>query len=151
MPLRSLPFTFVENILPVTAKVSYESGLATTAVHLRSGTIIQTDAPTDNGGTGSKFSPTDLVASALASCMLTLMALCARGHEFELGKIECDVEKIMLSSPRRIGEVRIAMQLFGPHKYSDHQRELLEYAALTCPVLQSLHPDLKKSVQFIWP
>ncbi|MBS1615034.1 MAG: OsmC family protein [Bacteroidetes bacterium] len=135
----------------MTAKVSYESGLVTTSVHLRSGTIIQTDAPTDNGGTGSKFSPTDLVASALASCMLTLMALCAKGHDFALGHIECEVEKIMVPAPRRIGEVRIAMKLSGPHQYSDRERALLEHAALTCPVLESLHPDLKKSVQFIWP
>lgn len=135
----------------VTAKVSYESGLETKAVHLRSGTEIMTDAPVDNGGTGSAFSPTDLVASALASCMLTIMALTAQKHHFDLGRVECDVEKIMATTPRRISQIRIGMRLFGPNQYSDRERALLERAALTCPVFESLHPDMEKSVQFIWP
>lgn len=135
----------------MTAKVSYESGLATTAVHLRSGTTIQTDAPTDNGGTGSKFSPTDLVSAALASCMLTIMALSAKAHQFVLGPVECDVEKIMAQNPRRIGQIRITMRFAGPHQYDDRARAFIEHAARTCPVFESLHPDMEKSVQFIWP
>lgn len=135
----------------MTAKVTYESGLETTAIHLRSGSEIKTDAPTDNGGTGSRFSPTDLVAAALASCMLTIMALSARKHGFELGRIECEVEKVMAQNPRRIGQIRINMRLFGPKKYDEHERALLERAALTCPVFESLHPEMEKSVQFIWP
>jgi uncharacterized OsmC-like protein len=135
----------------VTAKVIYEEGLQTTATHLQSGTVIQTDAPVDNGGNGSKFSPTDLVASALASCMLTLMALTAQKRNIRLGRIECDVEKIMVANPRRIGQIKVNMIIHGPNQYSDHERSLLERAALTCPVYESLHPDLNKNVLFIWP
>jgi uncharacterized OsmC-like protein len=135
----------------VTAKVVYENGLLTTATHLQSGTIIQTDAPVDNGGEGSKFSPTDLVAAALASCMLTIMALTAQKRNIQLGLIECDVEKIMVQNPRRIGHIKINMIIHGPNQYSDHERSLLERAALTCPVYESLHPDLQKTVLFIWP
>lgn len=135
----------------MTAKVIYEGGLQTVSTHLASGTVIQTDAPVDNGGEGSKFSPTDLVASALASCMLTLMALTAQKREIKLGRIECDVEKIMVANPRRIGQIKINMVIHGPNEYTDHERSLLERAALTCPVYESLHPELVKSVLFVWP
>jgi uncharacterized OsmC-like protein len=135
----------------VTAKVIYEGGLQTAATHLNSGTVIETDAPVDNGGQGSKFSPTDLVASALASCMLTLMALAAQKRNINLGRIECDVEKVMVANPRRIGQIKVNMIIHGPNEYSDHERSLLERAALTCPVYESLHPDLVKTVLFIWP
>lgn len=135
----------------MTAKVVYDGGLITTATHLSSGTVIETDAPTDNGGLGSKFSPTDMVASALASCMLTLMALTAQKRNIVLGGIECGVEKIMAQNPRRIGEIKINMQISGPNEYSDHERALLERAALTCPVYESLHLDCRKTVLFIWP
>jgi uncharacterized OsmC-like protein len=146
------PGLLLPQILPiVTAKVIYERGLETTATHLRSGAEITTDAPVDNGGTGSKFSPTDLVASALASCMLTIMALSAGKHGFELGRVECEVEKIMVANPRRIGQIRIAMRLLRDRKFDERERALLERAALTCPVYESLHPDLEKTVQFIWP
>jgi uncharacterized OsmC-like protein len=135
----------------VTAKVTYEEGLITTATHLASGTVIQTDAPVDNGGEGSKFSPTDLVAAALVSCMLTIMALTAQKRNIKLGKIECDVEKKMVQNPRRIGQITVNMIIHGPNEYSDHERSVLERAALTCPVYESLHPDLQKTVLFIWP
>ena len=135
----------------MTAKVIFEGGLLTTATHLQSGTVIQTDAPVDNGGQGSKFSPTDLVAAALASCMLTIMALTAEKRNIRLGRIECDVEKIMVSNPRRIGQIKVNMIIHGPNEYSDHERSVLERAALTCPVYESLHPDCVKTVLFIWP
>ncbi len=135
----------------MTAKVIFDGDLLTTATHLQSGTVIQTDAPVDNGGEGSKFSPTDLVAAALASCMLTIMALTAKKREIKLGRIECDVEKIMVSNPRRIGQIKITMVIHGPNEYSDHERSVLEHAAITCPVYESLHADMVKTVLFVWP
>ncbi len=135
----------------MTAKVIYESGLKTAATHLLSGTLIETDAPPDNGGEGSCFSPTDLVASALASCMCTIMALVAKKRDIPLPRIECGVEKVMEQSPRRIGQIKVSMIISGPHHYTDHERAVLEQAALTCPVYESLHPDLYKNVLFIWP
>jgi putative redox protein len=135
----------------LTAKVVYERGLLTEATHLQSGTAVQTDAPVDNGGLGSKFSPTDLVAAALASCMCTIMALSAEKRSIPLGRIECDVDKIMTSNPRRIGEIKVTIVMHGPHEYTDHERSILERAALTCPVYESLHPECLKTVLFIWP
>ncbi len=135
----------------MTAKVIYNGGLLTAATHLGSGTVIETDAPVDNGGLGSKFSPTDLVAAALASCMCTIMALTATKREIPLERIECGVEKIMVQNPRRIGQIKVSMIVLGPHHYTDHERSVLEQAALTCPVYESLHPDCEKNVLFIWP
>lgn len=135
----------------MTAKVIYEGGLLTSATHQNSGTVIETDAPIDNGGQGGKFSPTDLVAAALASCMLTIMALTAQKRNINLGRIECDIEKVMAQNPRRIGQIKVNMIIHGPHEYSDHERSVLERAAITCPVYESLHPDLVKTVLFIWP
>ncbi len=135
---------------PVTAQVIYEGNLRTVATHIQSGTAIETDAPVDNGGQGSRFSPTDLVAAALASCMCTIMALAAKAHSIDLGRVSCDVEKIMVSNPRRIGEIKVDLRFEGPQAYDDKSRAILERAALTCPVFESLHPDCKKTVSFSW-
>jgi uncharacterized OsmC-like protein len=135
----------------VTAKVIYEGNLRTTATHIHSGSTIETDAPLDNGGNGERFSPTDLVATALASCMCTVMGISARKRGVELGRIECEVEKIMAASPRRISEIKLNIVVKGPGVFSDHERSILERAALTCPVYESLHPDCAKTVLFIWP
>ena len=135
----------------MTAKVIYEGDLHTTATHLQSGSIIETDAPVDNGGKGERFSPTDLVAAALASCMCTIMGISAKKHNVDLGRIECEVEKIMAANPRRIGEIKINIAVHGPGVFSDDERSLLQRAALTCPVYESLHPDCIKTVLFIWP
>ncbi len=135
----------------MTANVIYEGGLKTVATHLQSATLIETDAPVDNGGAGSCFSPTDLVAAALASCMCTIMALTAKKREIPLPRVECGVEKMMAQTPRRIAQIKVSMIIAGPHHYSDHERAVLEQAALTCPVYESLHPDLEKNVLFVWP
>lgn len=134
----------------MTSKVRYAGALRTEAVHLKSGEQILTDAPEDNMGKGAAFSPTDLVATALASCMLTIMGIVARRYELALEGTECAVEKIMESNPRRIGEIKITMQFPKDSRFSDQQKQLLENAALTCPVLESLHPELKKTVHFMW-
>lgn len=135
----------------MTSKVIYQGNLRTEATHLRSGTRIETDAPTDNNGKGERFSPTDLVATALASCMLTIMGIAARTHEINIEGTDCQIEKIMASNPRRINIIRIEMTIRGANNYSDKEKQIMEKAALTCPVYQSLHPDLKKEVTFHWP
>ena len=134
----------------MTSKVVYLGELRTAATHLRSGNIIETDAPIDNQGKGERFSPTDLVATALASCMLTIMGMAARTHDINIGGTECEVEKIMGTNPRRIIEVKINMHFPKEQTYDDKQKKLLEHAALTCPVIESLHPDIKKTVSFLW-
>ena len=135
----------------MTARVIYEGNLHTSATHIQSGSILETDAPLDNGGKGEKFSPTDLVAAALASCMCTVMGISARNRNMELGRIECEVEKIMATGPRRIGEIKVNLFIMGPTTYSEHERSILERAALTCPVYESLSADCIKTVLFIWP
>lgn len=135
----------------MTSKIVYEGNLRTIATHLKSGTVIETDAPTDNNGKGERFSPTDLVATALASCMCTLMGIAANTHHINIDGIVCEVEKIMAANPRRIAEVKVQVQMPVTQTYSDKEKTILERAALTCPVYLSLHEECKKSVEFIWP
>lgn len=137
--------------MPQTSLVKYAGALRTTAVHLQSGTIIETDAPTDNNGRGERFSPTDLVATALASCMMTIMGIQAQRQGLNIEGATCEVEKIMAASPRRISEIRVAVRMPDGTDFTEEARAALEHAALTCPVFESLHPDCKKSVRFHWP
>lgn len=134
----------------MTSKVDYTGDLRTEATHLRSGTTIETDAPIDNNGKGERFSPTDLVATALASCMCTMMGIAARHHDMNVDGISCDIEKIMAANPRRISEIKVALHMPENQQYTDKQKSILEHTAMTCPVLESLHPDCKKTVQFHW-
>ncbi|HEY1031369.1 MAG TPA: OsmC family protein [Flavipsychrobacter sp.] len=134
----------------MTSKVVYKGELRTEATHLRSGTVVETDAPLDNNGKGERFSPSDLVATALASCMLTIMGIAARTHNINITGTECEVEKIMVADPRRIGEVKINMHFPQTENYTDKEKKILEHAAMTCPVIESLHPDIKKTVSFLW-
>ena len=134
----------------MTSKVIYKGELRTEATHLRSGTVVETDAPPDNNGKGERFSPSDLVATALASCMLTIMGIAARTHNINITGTECEVEKIMVADPRRIGEVKINMHFPKTENYTDKEKKILEHAAMTCPVIESLHPDIKKTVSFLW-
>jgi uncharacterized OsmC-like protein len=135
----------------VTSKVVYKGELRTVATHIQSNTSIETDAPLDNNGKGERFSPTDLVATALASCMCTIMGILARNHNINIDGVSCEVEKIMAANPRRIGEIRVQLTFPENQTYSEKEQHMLERAALTCPVFESLHPDTKKTVSFIWP
>lgn len=135
----------------MTSKVVYTGSLRTEATHLASGSIIETDAPVDNQGRGERFSPTDLVATALASCMTTIMGIAARTHNINIDGTSCEVTKIMVANPRRIGEIVVSIHFPTTEQYDDKQKKILEHAALTCPVIESLHPDCKKTVSFIWP
>jgi putative redox protein len=134
----------------MTSKIIYTGDLRTSATHLQSGTIIETDAPVDNQGKGERFSPTDLVATALGNCMLTIMGIAARTHGINIDGTTCDIEKIMVANPRRIGEIKAAMQIKGQESYTDKEKAILEHAAITCPVFLSLNADLIKTVTFNW-
>jgi uncharacterized OsmC-like protein len=133
-----------------TSSVIYLSDLRCQSVHTASHTEILTDAPVDNQGKGEAFSPTDLVATALANCMLTIMGISAARHSLDMKGATATADKIMSSdAPRRI--VKIAVQVSMPaNNFSDKDKTLLENAARACPVSKSLHPDLEQDIQFIW-
>jgi putative redox protein len=137
------------NSFAMTSKITYTSDLRTEMTHLQSGTKVLTDAPIDNKGRGEVFSPTDLVATALGSCMLTIMGIAAREHGFVIDGNTADVTKVMASDPRRIAEVHIRL-VFPDFKYTDKQKKILTKISQTCPVALSLHPDLKQHIELIF-
>jgi uncharacterized OsmC-like protein len=130
-----------------TSHVKYTSDLRTEMTHLQSGTLVVTDAPVDNKGKGEMFSPTDLAATSLASCMLTIMGIAANEKGFSIDGTSADVTKVMYAEPRRIGEIHIDLH-FPPNNYSAREKKIIEKIAYTCPVSQSLHPDLKQIITF---
>ncbi len=134
----------------MTSQITYEGNLRTVATHLQSGTLIETDAPTDNQGKGERFSPTDTVATALGSCMLTTMGIKARDLQVNLEGTQADITKIMSASPRKIGEIKVVIKFPENVHPDERQRTILERVAMTCPVFESLHPDMKKDVEFKW-
>jgi len=130
-------------------QATYEGSLRCRATHGPSRTTLVTDAPTDNHGKGESFSPTDLVATALGTCMLTTMGLVAERHGWALTGAIADVEKIMVADPvRRIGALEVVISIPGEHEAK--VRTALEKAAMTCPVHQSLRPEVKVPVRFAW-
>jgi len=132
----------------MTSEVTYIGELRTSCIHLRSGNEIITDAPVDNNGLGQAFSPTDTVATALASCMFTMMGIKARDIEVDLKNSVAKVTKHMAADPRRISQIDIELHL--PAKISEKHKKILEHTARTCPVMLSLHPDVKKEIVFLW-
>ena len=133
----------------MTSKVIYLGDLRTECEHVKSGDKFITDAPTDNNGKGEAFSPTDTVATALASCMLTVMGIKAKQMEgVELKGSTAEVTKIMKAEPRRIARVEIKLNLEGVQ--TEKEKKILEHTAKTCPVLNSLHPDMEKEIVFNW-
>jgi putative redox protein len=133
----------------VQIEIAYQGQLRCEAVHGPSGTKLSTDAPKDNHGKGESFSPTDLVATALGTCMLTVMGIVAQRHNIPLDGATVTVVKDMAASPaRRIG--RLTVDIRVPGKLDEEQRKLLENAAHTCPVHKSLHPDIAIPVAFHW-
>ena len=133
----------------MTSTVKYLGELRTEGTHLASSKKLITDAPVDNHGKGEAFSPTDTVATGLASCMLTILGIKSSGLELNLKDTYANVIKIMGSSPRRFIEIKIDVHF--PKVVEPKIKIILERAALTCPVAQSLHPDLKQTVTFHWP
>ena len=131
------------------SNVIYQGNFRTEAVHLNSGNTIITDAPVDNEGKGEAFSPTYLVATALASCMLTIMGIIARRDGININGAAAEVEKIMSPNPRRIGKVNI--KILFKNQLKNTEKEKLERAAKTCPVSGSLHSNLKETIEFMYP
>ena len=132
-----------------TSEIIYNGGLRTKAIHLKSGKEIITDAPIDNNGKGEAFSPTDLLATSLGSCMLTVMGIVAKRHEINMDGTKVEIQKIMAENPRRVAEILVAIK-FPINNYSAKDKTLLENTALTCPVAKSLHPDIKQKTRFLF-
>lgn len=132
----------------MTSRVVYKGDLRTECEHLQSQTKILTDAPLDNQGKGEAFSPTDTVATALASCMLTIMGIKARDLGLDLVDSYAEVTKEMAADPRRISGIKV--DLFIKGNFTDKERTILEKSAKTCPVMNSIHPDIMKDISFIY-
>ncbi len=133
----------------VAIELEYQGDLHCKAEHGPSGAVLVTDAPKDNQGRGESFSPTDLVATALGSCILTVMGIMARTLNLDLTGVTASVEKEMTNVPvRRIDKLAVTVRV--PHEVSEENRVKLERAAHTCPVHKSLHPDVQKPIEFVW-
>ena len=130
----------------MTSKVTYLGNLRTESVHLQSGSKMITDAPVDNHGKGEAFSPTDTVATALATCMITVMGIKANSMDVDIKGVTAEVTKIMSSNPRMISE--IVVKVGFPMTFTAKTRKILEKTGMNCPVLLSLHPDIKKDISF---
>ena len=126
----------------------YLGGLRTESTHLKSGDSFFTDAPTDNNGKGEAFSPTDTVATGLASCMMTVMGIKARDMGVDMTGTTANVTKTMASDPRRISKIEVVLEF--PFEADNKTRKILERIANTCPVHYSLHPDIEKDITFNW-
>ncbi|HEX2900911.1 MAG TPA: OsmC family protein [Bacteroidia bacterium] len=132
-----------------TAKVDYLGELRTRATHLQSGESILTDAPVDNHGKGAYFSPTDLLATSLLTCMITTMGIAAQGRGWDLGQVSGDVLKVMANNPRRVEKTVVQIR-FEKCPLDAGQRETMERVAHHCPVAKSLHPDLVVETTFTY-
>ena len=132
----------------MTSKVTYLGDLRTKSIHVQSGSEIISDAPLDNNGKGEAFSPTDTVATALASCMMTIMGIKARDLNVDFINSTAEVTKIMNAEPRRIGAIEIVFEMQGVD--GEKNRTILERAAMTCPVFLSLSSEIEKRVTFNW-
>lgn len=127
----------------MTATIQYQGNLRCQATHLQSGTAIETDAPTDNKGKGERFSPTDLVCTALGTCMITTMAIRSAEIDIELNGTTVSVQKNMLGNPRRIGKIDVVITYPATLKLSEKDFQFLKNVGDTCPVIKSLHPDIE--------
>lgn len=134
----------------MTASVIYKGDLRCECTHLQSGTIIETDAPTDNRGKGERFSPTDTVCVALATCIITTMGIKAADMQIDLTGTRIDVKKHMLADPRRIGQIDVALHFPATLQLDEKDKTILQRTGDNCPVAKSLHPDLKMNVSYNW-
>lgn len=132
----------------MTSKITYLGELRTTSVHLQSGTEILSDAPTDNHGKGEAFSPTDLVANSLGTCMVSIMAIKSKDLNLDLTGSTVEVTKIMQAEPRKIAKIVVVLNM--SINADEKTRTILERVAMNCPVLLSLHPDIEKDITFNW-
>ena len=133
----------------MTSSVLYTGELRTVCAHLQSGSAFETDAPVDNNGKGERFSPTDLMATSLATCMLTVMGIKARSMGFDLSDMKIEVEKKMKADPRRVGGINLTYTIPEPLKnISEKDRTILKNIAINCPVQKSLHPDIEVTINW---
>jgi uncharacterized OsmC-like protein len=133
----------------MTSSVVYEGAFRTTCTHLRSASSIETDAPVDNNGKGERFSPTDLLATSLATCMITVMAIKAETMGIDLNDVKIEVEKIMIQDPRRVGGINLTFSI--PDNLAgipQKEKQILKHTGDTCPVIKSLHPDIEINVNW---
>ena len=130
----------------LTARVRYKGQLSTECEHILSGDQLSTDAPKDNNGNGQAFSPTDLTATSLASCMLTVMGIRAAQSGIRFEKVYAGVQKVMNEKPRRIAEINIVVTV--DESWTSSEKRLLEQVGKTCPVALSLHPDIGQNITF---
>ena len=133
----------------MTSTVVYEGALRTTCTHLRSGSNFQTDAPVDNQGKGERFSPTDLMATSLGTCMLTVMGIKARSIGLDLNDVKVEVEKIMRPEPRRVAGINLFFHFpESLNSVDDKTRTILKNTGINCPVQKSLHPDIEVDINW---
>ncbi|MFM2326307.1 MAG: hypothetical protein RIR31_509 [Bacteroidota bacterium] len=134
----------------MTATVVYKGDLRCECTHLQSGTVIETDAPTDNRGKGERFSPTDTLCVALATCIITTMALKATDMKIDLAGTSIDVTKHMIADPRRIGKIDVILNFEASLQLNEKDRVILQRVGDNCPVAKSLHPDLQVNIEYHW-
>ncbi len=133
----------------MTSTVVYNSDLRTTCTHLKSGSDFETDAPVDNNGKGDRFSPTDLLATSLATCMVTVMGIKSRTMGFDLSDIKVEVLKIMKADPRRVAGIELTFHIPGSLENVDEKtKTILKNTGETCPVMKSIHPDIEVKVDW---
>jgi len=132
-----------------TVETLYLGELRTLAKHVQTGIEIITDAPLDNQGRGEAFSPSDLLAASLGSCMLTIMGIAARTHHFSIDGTRIEITKVMAANPRRVAEVNIHFTM-PAQTFTEHQKKIIQLAATTCPVALSIHPDIKQKTDFLF-
>ncbi len=134
----------------MTSSIVYKGELRTEAVHLHSQSAIETDAPLDNQGKAERFSPTDLLATSLGSCMMTIMGIKARDMQLDLTGVKIDIQKHMKADPRRVAGIDVHFHFPDHIQLDEKQKTILQNAALTCPVAKSIHPDIEQRVEFNW-
>lgn len=134
----------------MTASIVYKGHLRCECTHLQSGTVIETDAPTDNRGKGERFSPTDTVCVALATCIITTMGIKANDMNIDLVNTSISVTKHMLNDPRRIGRIDVILNFPATLNLDEKDRIVLQRTGDNCPVMKSLHPDLQTNVEYRW-
>jgi len=134
----------------MTSSIVYEGNLRNVCTHLKSGNLIETDAPPDNQGKGERFSPTDLLATSLGVCAMTIMGIKARDMQVDLAGTRVDVEKIMKADPRRVGGINLTFRFPETVSADEKQRIIIERCASTCPVFYSIHPDIELDIRFEW-
>jgi putative redox protein len=134
----------------MTSTILYKGNLRTVCTHLKSGQEIITDAPIDNNGKGEAFSPTDLLATSLGTCMLTIMGITANRHQIEINGTRVNITKLMAENPRRVQKIIAEVILKSDLKLTDKEKILLENSARACPVAKSLHPDIIQEISFVY-